>query len=96
MTESEPLVEIHGVTSRQVDFWVRQGYLLPGQPAPASGNARQWPEEEIRVAQLMARLVACGFTPADACDYARKVLGRRGSPVRLTLARGVVLEVEGP
>lgn len=87
-------VGIHGATQRQIDFWVRQGYLLPGQQPPGSGVAREWPEVEIRVAQLMARLVFGGFTPADASVLARQVLRRRSrSAVRLTVAPGIVVEI---
>jgi len=86
---------VHGATPRQLDFWIRMGYLLPDQPAPGSGRSREWPESEIQVAQLMARLVAGGFVPAAAAEHARSALRQQtfGSPVRLTLPRGVVLEI---
>jgi len=85
-------VGIHGATQRQIDFWVARGYLQPDRLG--SGVAREWSQSEIRVAQLMARLVFGGFTPADASVLARQVLRRRSrSAVRLTVAPGIVVEI---
>lgn len=85
-------IGIHGATQRQIDFWVARGYLQPDRLG--SGVAREWSQSEIRVAQLMASLVAGGFTPADASVLARQVLRRRSrSAVRLTVAPGIVVEI---
>lgn len=92
MTQAPPY-EIHGVTQRQITHWIRQGYLLPDQPPPGSGRSREWPEREVRVAQLMARLVAGGFAPAAAAEHARTLLRQSRWPARLVLPRGVVIEV---
>ena len=59
-----------GISYRQLDFWVRQGYLKPTHGG-GSGVPREWPEEEVRVAEAMARLVAAGFRPAVAAKVAR-------------------------
>lgn len=66
------------VSYRQLDFWVRQGYLRPGDhPMPGSGKVRSWPTGEVAVARLMGRLVKAGLTPAAAHRVARgdRVLG---------------------
>lgn len=96
ITRSLDAVEIRGVTYRQLDHWVRRGYLRPDQPAPGSGNAREWSGDELRVAQLMACLKGAGFAPAAAADYARQLLrlATFGPPVRLTIAHGIVLELD--
>lgn len=63
-------LSIEGVTYRQLDYWVRRGWLrLP--PSLGSGVWRQWPEDEICVAKTMARLVNAGITPAVAARIAR-------------------------
>jgi hypothetical protein len=95
MTTATQPIEIPGVTQRQVGFWIKKGYLLPDTPPPGSGHVREWPESEIQVAQLMARLVAAGFAPGAAVKHARAALRQQsfGWPVRLTLPRGVVLEI---
>lgn len=63
---------IEGATYRQVDFWVRRGYLRPDDAQPGSGYARQWSDEELAVGARMARLVAAGLTPAVASKVARE------------------------
>lgn len=62
---------LDGITYRQLDFWVRRGYLHPDHEAPGSGGNRRWTEQECHVARLMGRLVAAGFTPEGAHRVAR-------------------------
>jgi len=59
-----------GATYRQLDHWVRSGYLKPNC-AGGSGFVREWPKGELRVANTMARLVAAGLPPALAARVAR-------------------------
>lgn len=61
-----------GVSYRQIDHWVRRGWLRPDQPIPGSGNPREWTNEELDVARRMAALVNAGISPAVAADAARK------------------------
>lgn len=61
-----------GVTYRQLDYWVRAGYLRPTVPTPGTGTARDWSPEEIEIARLMARLTAAGFDLAVAARVARE------------------------
>lgn len=76
-----------GLTYRQMDYWVRQGYLRPIDPSPGSGSHRRWPEEERAVARRMIRLVDAGLVPAVAHRVARS-----GSGIA-ELAPGVRLEL---
>lgn len=62
-------------TERQLDYWTRAGYLRPDNPDPGSGTARKFSAEETEVASRMARLVAAGFVPAAAAEYARLGVG---------------------
>lgn len=90
-------VDIPGVSYRQLDFWVRQGYVHPDNPAPGSGRSRILTDEEIRVVTLMARLVnGAGFQAMAAAEHARTLLRQSvyGSPMRLELAPGITLEVD--
>ncbi len=57
-------------THRQIDYWVRAGYLHP-QHVGGSGNPREWTREELRVVRVMARLVKAGLQPAVAARAAR-------------------------
>ena len=64
------IAQIAGISYRQLDFWVRRGYLRPVHVG-GSGTYRQWPDEEVRVAKEMARLVVAGVSPALAARVAR-------------------------
>lgn len=78
---------IDGVSYRQLDFWVRRGYLKPHNATPGSGYSRQWTPDEAAVATMMGRLVIAGFSPELAHRVAR---ARRD---RMELAPGVFVEV---
>src|SRR5215510_6672600 len=52
-----------GLSLRQADYWVRQGWLKPNNARSGSGTARVWDEQELKVADRMRRLVAAGLTP---------------------------------
>lgn len=72
-----------GITYRQLDFWVRQGYLHPRHKG-GSGNARDFTGEEELVLTRMARLVNAGIRPDVAARAARNVVIDHGtSYVRL-------------
>ncbi len=53
-------------TARQIDHWVRQGYLHPANPNPGQGVPYRWTARQVRHAEMMARLVGAGLTPASA------------------------------
>jgi hypothetical protein len=59
-----------GITYRQMDHWVRLGYLQPGE-GHGSGHARQWTRTELGVARDMGLLVKAGLLPAAAHRAAR-------------------------
>ena len=56
----------HGITYRQLDNWVRLGWLRPVEPEPGSGHRRLFPEREWQRAGVMARLVNAGLPPRTA------------------------------
>lgn len=53
-------------TARQIDHWVRKGWLRPENPMPGQGRAVRWSPTQARRAEVMARLVAAGVSPATA------------------------------
>lgn len=57
-------------TYRQLDYWVRRGYLHP-VGGVGHGNPRDWPLSELRVARAMAVLTEAGLTVKAAHDIAR-------------------------
>lgn len=80
-----------GISYRQLDHWCKEKYLQPGG---GNGIQRIWTEEEIRVGKMMSRLVAIGFTPSAAADYAREAVINGGA--MLLEFRGGRLRVRGP
>lgn len=60
-----------GCTYRQLDFWVRCGYLHPARAATGSGSQRLFTEAEAAVAARLTRLVDAGLLPAAAAKVAR-------------------------
>jgi hypothetical protein len=81
-----------GITYRQLDHWVRGGYLQPGRNwaghAKGPGSPRMWPPGELEIARRMGRLTAAGLPPALAARFARE-LWPGGE-----IAPGIWIEVE--
>lgn len=82
---SGTVAEACGITYRQLDYWVRCGYLHPVHRG-GSGHDRLWPYEEIATAVRMGLLVAAGLTPRGAhavtragrCDQVLEILKEVG------------------
>ena len=62
---------IPGLTYRRLDHWTRTGYLTCDKVNPGSGRPRTWPDEELAVATVMARLIEAGLTVEAAERAAR-------------------------
>lgn len=60
------------VSYRQLDYWVRRGWLRPDQTIPGPGNPREWTNDELDVAIRMGKLVRAGIAPDIAAAAARK------------------------
>lgn len=65
------ILDYTGVTYRQLDHWVRRGFLRPARALPGSGVTRLWSSAELKVARRMALLVDAGLTPETAERAAR-------------------------
>lgn len=85
-----------GATYRQLDYWIRKGYLRPDGAGSGQGSKRTWPRSEAQIARLMARLTAAGMEPIAAASAARRLapLLEHGQPVKLELVAGVYVEVQ--
>jgi len=71
MSAIPPALLDTGITYRQLDYWVRKGWLLPGVGAPGHGYPRDWPASEIAVARAMIRLIQAGIALETAAAIAR-------------------------
>ena len=81
--------DVEGPTYRQLDHWVRQGYLRP-EGKTGTGNRRSWSTRERRVALIMSRLVAAGLTPQLAVRVARAKVHGTAKQVSLIPGMAVV------
>jgi hypothetical protein len=83
-----------GVSYRRLDYWARCGYLRADGEGSGSGVRRRFSDDELRVAQLMARLVDAGLTVPTAANVARcAIADERGGSAYAHLAEGVYLSV---
>jgi hypothetical protein len=86
-------------TYRQLDHWVRKGYLRPYHEG-GTGNPREWPVREWAIAMQMKRLIDAGFTPAAAAEAARNADTVRSlcrlsitDPIPVDLGDGLTLTI---
>ena len=75
-----------GITYRQLDFWVRRGFLRPVHDG-GTGRSREWTRAELDVARLMGRLTAAGLPLETAHRVARS------GESRAEIAPGIWIEV---
>jgi DNA-binding transcriptional MerR regulator len=61
---SDALVAASGCSYRQLDYWCRNGVLVPtlSTARPGSGGQRRWSRKDTRVVHVCARLAAMGAT----------------------------------
>lgn len=78
---AERMAEEMGVTYRQLDYWVREGFISPspvndaeGRKTPGTGKTRIWVERDIDVAVMFAKLVSVGMTPNKIGDAADRIV----------------------
>lgn len=62
------LAELLRVSYRQLDYWVRIGFLPIAEAAPGSGIVRHWSPEEIGRARVFAALVHAGVSPVAVAE----------------------------
>lgn len=60
MIRSSDLPRLVGISYRQLDYWTRQGVLIPAQDANGSGTQRLWSEDEARIARMLGALRQLG------------------------------------
>ncbi|MEU6781465.1 MerR family transcriptional regulator [Nonomuraea angiospora] len=79
----------NGLPAYTLEYWIIRGLLHP--IVRGRGTPREWPAEELQVANLMRRLVDAGLTVDVAALVARAHLD--GRPL-VKLAPGVVLAID--
>lgn len=71
MLTSEDVCTTARISYRQLDYWVRKGYVKPFAMVAGSGTHREFTEEEVNIVRMAARLIRRGFTIPAALDTAR-------------------------
>lgn len=79
-------IEANGVSYRRFDHWSRQGWIRSTSPS-GSGHDRDFPESEVRIFEMMAKLIHIGFRPVVAAELARDAVDK-GYNGMLRILRG--------
>jgi hypothetical protein len=97
MNADQLLARCPGLTYRQLHHWCANGYLRPTNNGAGSGRVRRFNADEVRVVEMMSRLVAVGMLPRAASRVAWAALaGTPDEPVGVEIAPGVVIVVGAP
>ena len=91
LSSSAQVCAVSGLTYRELDHAVRQGWLTTRTPAGGSGTNRRYARDDVRRARIYAVARRLGLSASLAAQLAGQALnGRR----RFDLAAGVVLELD--
>lgn len=61
---SQDVVELCGITYRQLDYWIRQKYVTPEiQQASGSGTARIFSRKDMNTLAVVGQLIKFGVSP---------------------------------
>lgn len=63
MISTDEVAAATGTTYREIDHWVRKGYVNASQPAKGSGHPRGFSVEDVIFAACVATLVRFGVRP---------------------------------
>jgi DNA-binding transcriptional MerR regulator len=82
LLSSAELVSEAGISRRQLDYWTREGFLLPWAEVHGSGHPRHYASWQIPIAQRMRDLTRLGFgvglahaVAIDLLDHDHAVVG---------------------
>ncbi|PZF11742.1 hypothetical protein DEI98_06380 [Curtobacterium sp. MCLR17_034] len=81
-----------GISYRQLDVWVRSGYLHPTTTTGEAFADRVWPEDEALIAIEMGRLTRGGFTVSAAARLARRHVMQPSSTGAYKIELGIDLQ----
>jgi DNA-binding transcriptional MerR regulator len=68
---SHEVAELAGISFRQLDHWIRQGWIRTETASGGSGSQRSFSQLEAKVAITAGELLELGLKAAEACEYAR-------------------------
>ena len=54
-----------GASYRQIDYWIRKGYVNGGHPGPGTGNPRMLTFDQVVRIGLLADLTRLGLRPSS-------------------------------
>ena len=97
MSSTSEVMQRTGLTFRQLDYWARKRHVHP-QTIGGTGNGRDWPEKEVKVAELIGRMMAAGVELDKAAIVARRMAEVKHADrnVRIKIGSGVWLTIGPP
>lgn len=84
------------VTFRQLDYWVRQGWVSPETEGSSNRSIRYWSKADIEKVTLMARMVHAGIDSAKAAKVATVLMANPSDKTRrsIKVGPGVYIVIE--
>lgn len=82
---SNALAKKIGATYRELDYWVREGFIKPtpvdgkSGTTPGTGKARIWDDHDAEVALWFARLVKSGMKPSTVGRIAERLAANQSA-----------------
>lgn len=73
MPSATACAEAAGITYRQFDHWLHQGYIPTTTKPSGSGNPRVFSQQECAFVVKLAKMVRAGIAPATAAEVLQKV-----------------------
>jgi len=89
MTALTSICDQVGITYRQADYWIRQGYVSVDTGWEGPGNRRDITPDEAAHFDAMAQLVAHGIAPEVAARHTDRLIAqgfRRGDKITVDVA----------
>lgn len=84
------LAQASGATARQLDYWIRRGYLIPATLGHGTGRCHEWHPNQVAAAIALNRIVNLRMTPILAARIARAV--ETGETTTIEIAPGIVID----
>lgn len=90
---SQDVVELCGITYRQLDYWIRQKYITPEiQQANGSGTARIFSRKDMNTLAVVGQLIKFGVSPKFVKAFFESA--EKVEPSKFTLIGGDVRGAE--
>ena len=77
MTSTTEAAHKAGASFRQVDYWLRQGFVPGVKASTGTGVPRELTPSQVKFIGMMGSLVTAGMKPQEASELVKKLLKDR-------------------